>query len=396
MEASSTRRLVIRRSSPRGDRRRHLVIENGSETQPPEAADQPARSPKPVHPRRYSAAATTEYQPRCCDLLPIRPWTLLVWLLTTSALVTGHATCDACYHWACWQRLPLDLSVLSFTGSRNLAQWTGSLMMLLAAIIAGLVLQFRRHKIDDYRGRYRIWYYVIAGLIVASFCRGTGVERIVHDLVVTAAMTIHLPYPSAWPVGLISAILLATAIRLGVEMGSSRVACICLASSVVAALAGRFIASVAFNSSDLATRLLLKGMTSLTSANLLLFAMLVYARHIYLDAQGRLSSPAARSLRRRDRGRASALAGGASAASVSASDTPSKVEASPPVSTSSSSATAKDAPSRPSVGTTTVRTSTDPRGKTAAPTPEETKTVAMDRAARRQLRKEKKRQRRAA
>ena len=44
-------------------------------------------------------------------------------------------------------------------GKGSLAAWFSSLMLLAASLVAVLVYTVRRHRMDDYRGRYRVWLW---------------------------------------------------------------------------------------------------------------------------------------------------------------------------------------------------------------------------------------------
>ena len=143
--------MTVRRSSPREERRRRVLVEErhaaGGTPRPTEGAP---RS-RPAVNARYTSAARAEQQPRTIDLLPKRLWTLSVWFLVGLCVVVVHATLYTGYlRWHAPER-QLDLSAWDLNGPQNLVRWSSSCMLLASALLAMQILQLRRHRVDDYR-----------------------------------------------------------------------------------------------------------------------------------------------------------------------------------------------------------------------------------------------------
>ena len=82
----------------------------------------------------------------------------------------------------------------------------------------------RRHRTDDYRGRYRMWYWVVPLLLLASVNQTADWGTSLRMVILAAA---GIPdYPDATLIWAAVATVLATAVamRLVIEMRASRLA----------------------------------------------------------------------------------------------------------------------------------------------------------------------------
>ena len=67
------------------------------------------------------------------------------------------------------QTLPRDgLAAIDAGAAGNLAAWFSSCLLLMAAACSLQIYNLRRHKIDDYRGRYRIWVWAAIALLFTT------------------------------------------------------------------------------------------------------------------------------------------------------------------------------------------------------------------------------------
>ena len=241
--------------------------------------------------RAYSPAVLAERQPKVTDLLPVRPlWVLSLVLLA----LTGIAAIEAIHVHVV--TLPLaegaaQLKALDVRECGSLAAWYSSVLLAIAVGMSLVVYGIRSHRVDDYRGRYRVWLWVTAGLAWLSLDAATSV----HDGI-GLAITL-LAGKQAGPLASVSAltwvalygILFGTlALRLAIELWSS------LASFAALAVAGLLYTAAALIQLDMVplTNPLVAPVVESTIAMLAHVALLtsigLYARHVYLDAQGRL------------------------------------------------------------------------------------------------------------
>jgi hypothetical protein len=338
---------------------------------------------------RYTPAARAEHQPRISDLLPLRPWTLWVWFLTGLSLVVAHATLYTCYlHWHD-PRLPMDLSALNLDGPRNLARWTSSCLLLASALLAAQILRLRRHRIDDYRARYRLWYYVGVVLVLGSVDTIAGLHRILFAGYEFMAQQYAIPLPRASVEGLLLAMAAGLGVRLLFEIRASRGATISALAAGLAYVTSSFLrnGSVLVLPTQLETMVI--GVAPLLGHYLLLMSLVVYGRHVYLDAQGKLA------VGRRAEGRRFRLSlprksrktAKSSKRKPDAADDSTQQAAAPKLAKSTSPASSgKDAKSAK-----TTRSATDEGKADESPA-----TLRLSRSERRRLKKQHKRERRAA
>ena len=164
-------------ASQRQDQRRRLVLSwnrSGSTTS--------ATAPEARGLADYSPAALPEHQPAVATILPTGLGGLAlaavgllsivtaavgvgVWEAVTGQTVFGHADTRFAETLIAVRRC-LDLhSLLSLGG------WLGQVCLVVAAAAAIVVRLMRRHRRDDYRGRYRAWGW-LAGLFTITACAG--------------------------------------------------------------------------------------------------------------------------------------------------------------------------------------------------------------------------------
>src|SRR5436190_9048405 len=150
--------MDFRRSGQLDERRRRVLMDeiaSPADSDHPDAAAATSGSAKgPV--RAYHAAVLDERQPKVTDLLPVRPLWIAVLLLLG---LTGIATIEAIHVHAV--TLPLkdgaaQLAALDASQRGSLATWYSSALLAAAAALAVVVFGIRAHRVDDYRGRYRI------------------------------------------------------------------------------------------------------------------------------------------------------------------------------------------------------------------------------------------------
>ena len=210
---------------------------------------------------------------------------MALWILLTTSIVAAHGALEATYQWT-RQHVPVDFSPLSLSGTHRLADYSISLTMMTSAVYAAFVVSFRRHKIDDYRGRYRMWYYVCGSFILAAVVTGAQLTPMVSSMFHWLIAAGGLHSSATWGRGILIAIGLAFGTRLLVEMRDSRSAISCLLAALLLALIGIATASQWLTPPGAEFRQMIHQLASLASSQLLLLSVVLYARHVYLDAQG--------------------------------------------------------------------------------------------------------------
>jgi len=278
--------MGIRKTTQRDERRRRVLVDERILT-PIRQETANASMPRPSgRIRRYAEAALINRQPRICSFVPIRPWTVTIWFLVGLSFVVAHATAFALMVRYGPAEMPIDLAPIHLSGPGALSNWSASLMLMLAAVLSALIVQFRRHRIDDYRGEYRVWYYVLAGMVLASIDASIGGHQILLESVGHAAARYEIPHASLWINGLLSICVTGVSVRLLMEVRSSRGTVVTGILAGLAYLCHMLLTTGIWPvpSSDLHD--LSVGLARLNGHYLLLMSLVVYSRYVVLDAQG--------------------------------------------------------------------------------------------------------------
>lgn len=139
----------------RADRRRRVLNE---EVRAAGAASAAVRSSElPGDTPRYGEQANIENHPQITDFVPRRYRVVLLMVL---ACLTVSAAAEALVRYA--GKLDELLPTLAMTETferlaAGLVAWSSAVVLLVAAAFARAIFMLRRHRVDDYRGRYRMW-----------------------------------------------------------------------------------------------------------------------------------------------------------------------------------------------------------------------------------------------
>ncbi len=293
----------------------------------------------------YTAQARRDQQPRLTDLVPTRFRTLLfvylLGLLVVGAVELLYFHLDALAVHVVRQ----SLGVFDLASRGSFAAWYSSLLLSVTAALAALIYTLRRHRIDDYRGRYRIWIWATLGFLLLAVNQTADVDDLLGEVVDLAARCAGVSSPWIWP-GLCATVWLACVARLSFELCRSRSGLLIGWLGAIAWLAS----TNAFGLLDLESPTL----TIMLAVGLKLFGQLTilaahtaYARYVLLDAHGLLPARGAAepsgTRRRRKRGEAAADEE-AQSGETTKSTAPARTDLDPPLIAARQSATT--APSR--------------------------------------------------
>ena len=280
-------RMTIRRFNSRDERRRRASKPNADSQLHSDPNDDRSGDSQPKLRVVYADAALAEQQPRITDLLPIRLRTLALWFACGFVAIAAHAGLTSFYHdRLAGRQLPFD-QLLNPQAPGSLSSWTASVMLIVAALLSTLIFWIRRHKIDDYRGRYRMWIYITGALIVASLDSAVDLRG---TLVVAAQQTLPESTSPLFLQAGFAMIGLAIGVRLIIEMRSSRAA----VTWLVAAMALHVLAGLVHWNVVSVPQIELASVATSTLALsgywLLTMSLVVYGRYVFLEAQGLLAT----------------------------------------------------------------------------------------------------------
>ncbi len=302
--------MGLRRIAACDQRRRRVLIEESLNVVGAEGESAAERPPTAKLGARngnsYSDAASPGNQPPCAAILASRPFTQVV--ISLSCLVAIVGLLASYGHWQLWPAGTWQnaLSCLDVRHPGSLASWTCSLMLSVAAFQGLQIYRLRRHKTDDYRGRYRVWTWFPLVLFAMATAVATGVHRDLTALTVFAIW--RGAAPGFAPLLPIIAVLLwsLAAVRLAFEMRPNRLSLGFLAAATVGYLAGTIVAQIEVQP--------ISGLlVDLISSTLLMVghwgvfvAVMAFGHYVYLDSQGLLPARTAKPRRARSRTRESA------------------------------------------------------------------------------------------
>lgn len=273
------------RSGNSASRRRRVLREDVT------AADGEVAAPRRktrvrIDAAHYPEAALPHRQPRLADLLPAKWWSVGLTagagaVVATSVLI-GFAYRASLAGFLGEEALrPLDLTIRG-----NLADWLASWTLLTAALVAGIVYSLRRHRTDDYRGRYRAWLWITAALFLGAMDAACGFHQSLSGGVVALTGITVCGQGAFWWLLVEGLILLAVSVAMLREYLRCRTSLATLSLTLLA-YAGLAAATVyRLDVIGSTTAWLVQESFRLFSHLLLTLSVLLYARHVLRDVQG--------------------------------------------------------------------------------------------------------------
>ncbi len=235
---------------------------------------------------RYGCQANIENHPQVTDFVPRRYRTIAL-VVAMGVLLTTTAGTLAYFA----QDLSRMLQVVSAEAIRSqfsagIVAWTSSIVLLLTACFARVLFSLRRHRVADYRGRYRVWRMAAWASVALSINAVVGVHTLAATLLTHFTGWNPLAIPAIWwlaPAALLGSWLLVKLTRDVSECRTALAAnllgigCFAIAAAAVLGWAPESLASMP---NLLTTSIPLLGFT------LLLAGTMLYARYVVLDVQG--------------------------------------------------------------------------------------------------------------
>lgn len=235
---------------------------------------------------RYGEQANIENHPQVTDFVPRRK--LAVFTTVLAGVGTAAATAAiAHYSETIAAALPgVTASELSAGMAGGVSAWTTVIAMLMIALLAKLTFSLRRHRVDDYAGRYRVWKWIGFGALAMSVNAVAPAHGLLAKAAVSATGWSLTTAGSEWwlaPLALVGGWIF---VRLLLEINESRpalaftlTAAVCYLVAAAGTL-GLIPASAAPWGEIVANAMPLVG------ATFALAGAMVFARYVVLDVQG--------------------------------------------------------------------------------------------------------------
>ncbi|HEY2883332.1 MAG TPA: hypothetical protein VGJ15_12880, partial [Pirellulales bacterium] len=269
--------------SHRDDRRRRALAEDSAGDSLAVSASVPKTGGKAD---RYAAAShreksyrrTIDFIPR--HLLPIG-LCYAVALAAIAGLIFGYSkiTSDSL--------VALGLApLLDASQGGSLAGWLSSFMFASAAVGSWLIYSIRRHRLDDYRGSYRLWLWCAIAWMAMSIDATANLHAPFSRAMARATGWSMLPDGAVWWIGIWGLVISVLSLRMILELRECRTALVAIASALamwIVSLAGEMHWLPLGEHAALVT-----AACRLLGNATLLAGIGLYARHVLLDSEGLL------------------------------------------------------------------------------------------------------------
>lgn len=179
---------------------------------------------------------------------------------------------------------------LRIGGPAALSAWFASTLLGAMAALAMFIFSLRRHRIDDYHGRYRMWILIALACMVGNLCESSSLPVIAHSLCTAACGACGLRVEIAWPAA-IATMVAGLLVRLGIEIrrcGPAMTSLTLASIALLAATAANFGWPVAHSPASLP--IWLHG-TWLLGYVLLFATLLLYGRRVQVEVAGAAALP---------------------------------------------------------------------------------------------------------
>jgi hypothetical protein len=267
------------------DGRRRRVLNDEARTASSLSLAAHTQAAEPDAPR-YGEQASIENHPQITDYIPRRKRAVIVTLLAGLSVSAGAQALN-------YFARPIASSLPGSPSSQVLsdvaagaATWTSAVALLLCAMLAKLIYSLRRHRVDDYAGRYRVWRWVVWGALLASVNATIGLGQTIAALCIAATGKSLTTTGAEWwmvPLALVGAWI---GVRLIFEISESR------SSFVMLVGAGACYVAAAVWTFGWSLDMLgpwagavLAGLP-LAGHTLALAGLIIFGRYVVLDVQG--------------------------------------------------------------------------------------------------------------
>ncbi|MCE5267591.1 MAG: hypothetical protein LLG00_06880 [Planctomycetaceae bacterium] len=278
----------FQRHGQRDDRRRRLLTDELCNSDEPAAQpDWPERELQRPKSEHYGDAEFLGQQWRLLDLVPRRLLVLGPLLTLMGAAIGGLV---AAYSWMCEHAAAggSRFAALEIDAKGSLACWLSSLMLLAAAFVAILIYSVRRHRTDDYQGRYRVWLWAAGYWLLLATDQAASLREAFQATMIAITGTPLLGDGTLWWVAGYVLIFVAVGSRLLIDMWPSRLSL----AAMLAAIAAFLLAMVGRMGwvflGEGAQAVMCQAGIEMAAQLLLLSAMAIHARCVLLDAEGLL------------------------------------------------------------------------------------------------------------
>ncbi len=266
------------------DRRRRSLLEDTTSTPDAPGGGKSRRASKAAE--NYTQPARSECHARWSDFVPLRNWTLAALFASGLAVI---AALQAAYYFAVESPLWTagSLAAVDLTRADSLAGWCSAVLMLASAMTAAFIYSVRRYRLDDYRGRYRVWLGASVLWAIMSIDGLADLRSAVSALGVALSGYAGPGDGVVWWLAPWSILMMWFGLRMVLDVRACRTATASLALGFAAITAGFVVPQLSLGLvADHAV--MLTAACALLGRWLLFCGQVAFARHVILEAHGRL------------------------------------------------------------------------------------------------------------
>jgi hypothetical protein len=234
----------------------------------------------------YSEAAGIEHHPQITDFLPRRYRTIV--LLAVGGI--GTTTAAVAFDWFApsWiGRLGLaDVAQLTFGAAEGITAWVNAVLLMCSAVVCLVIHSLRRHRIDDIRGRYRIWLAAAIACVVMSADAVAPLHHLLSVIATHITQRGALRDHAAWWLVLGGLPLGWIAMRALTDAFESRLAASALVTSIGCFALSLSSYLMSWPGQSPAGEMVVTAGGQLFGTWMLLIGVVAYGRFVVLDVQG--------------------------------------------------------------------------------------------------------------
>ena len=270
--------MQLRRNGLRDERRRRVMMDDRADGNSGESSSDAGSDQSAHNVRSYSLDSLYEKRIRVTDFIPLRTWPVisvyLVAITIVASLLFLHDGASSFLAFA-------DLS-----NSSSLGSWFATMTLFGCAFLSVMIYRIRRHRLDDYRGRYRVWIAVPVLMTLLSLDLIADFRSAISQGILNSGQQQLANHADGWWIVIWASLLGLTGIRLAFEIRRSK------ASLALLIISGISLVTFAVAQLDKITwpaqvvpELAQYG-ALLTGLGCFALSMIHYARYVWLDAQG--------------------------------------------------------------------------------------------------------------
>jgi hypothetical protein len=275
---------MLRQGSLRDERRRRSLLEDAAVAADDGPTARPRRTSKTNE--TYTELARNDCHARWSDFVPLRNLTVAAFLTaglaSIAALETAFFFASQTELWSSGKLAALDLA-----RADSLAGWFMTLAMFAAAVLSLFVYSVRRYRLDDYRGRYRVWLWGGWLWLVMSIDASADLRSAVQAACIALSGRVGPLDGMVWWLAPWSLLVAWLGVRMVLDMRGCRTATASLLVGLALLPWGLILRQVELPLAARELAMITCGCW-LLGGWLLLFGNVASARHVLLDAHGRL------------------------------------------------------------------------------------------------------------